>query len=495
YVAANGSIVRANADACRILGLSWDELAQRYVDDFEDVTVYEDGSVARAQDYPVSRAMASGETQPALTLGIKKRDGETSWAVFRAVPTKDPATSTVNGAVVTFFDITERKRFEDKLRHAQKLESLGVLAGGIAHDFNNLLVSILGNASHGKALPESASEELQEVFADIEIGARRAADLTKQMLDYAGQSKVRVETVDLAVVVREMMKLLKALIPKHVQLRYHFQEDVPPVQGDPTQVRQVVMNLITNAAEAMEGRETRLVIALDQRYVGADALERYLSDGAVPGAFVSFEVEDTGVGMPPETVTRVFDPFFTTKFKGRGLGMAAVLGIVRSHRGAISIDSREGQGTKVTVLWPIRGGSTSPRADERTRGSVLLVDDDEGVRALVRRALVGRGYDVLVAIDAVTGLRLFEQQTSAIVLVVMDVTMPGMSGFDAVKMIRSSGSSVPVLLSSGYEVDPAQSASLHVSGILHKPYDVLALVEAVEGAIARGEIASGRSGT
>ncbi|HEX4334575.1 MAG TPA: ATP-binding protein [Polyangiaceae bacterium] len=495
YVTSAGGMVRANADACRILGLSWDELSQRYVNDFEGVTVYEDGTEARPEDYPVSRALATGQTQPAATMGIRKPDGETSWAVFRAVPTRDPATSAVNGAVVTFFDITERKRFEDKLRHAQKLESLGVLAGGIAHDFNNLLVSILGNASHGKSLPpDEAADELQEVFADIETGARRAAELTKQMLDYAGQSKVRVESVDLAAVVREMMKLLKALIPKRVQLRYHFQDGLPAIQGDPTQVRQVVMNLITNAAEAMDGRQTSLVISLEQRYVGADVLERFLCDGATAGAFVSLEVEDTGVGMSKETAARVFDPFFTTKFKGRGLGMAAVLGIVRSHGGAIAIDSREGQGTKVTVLWPIRDGSTNPRAGERTRGSVLLVDDDEGVRSLVRRALVGRGYDVLVASDAVTGLRLFEQNARTVSLVMMDVTMPGMNGFDAVKVIRSSGSRVPVLLSSGYEVDTMQAASLGVSGVLEKPYDVPSLLEAVEAAIARGEIATERTG-
>ena len=485
YVTASGAVVRANADACRILGLSWDELSQRYVNDFEGVTVYEDGSVAHAADYPVSRAIATGQTQPATTLGIRKPDGETSWAVFRAVPTRDPATTAVNGAVVTFFDITERKRFEDKLRHAQKLESLGVLAGGIAHDFNNLLVSILGNASHGRALPESGGEELQEVFADIETGARRAAELTKQMLDYAGQSKVRVDSVDLGVVVREMMKLLKALVPKHVQLRYHFQEGLPAIEADPTQVRQVVMNLITNAAEAMQEGQTRLVISLEQRYVDQTSLDRFLSDGATPGAFVSLEVEDAGIGMSPETAARVFDPFFTTKFKGRGLGMAAVLGIMRSHHGAIAIDSREGEGTKVTVLWPVRGGSRNTRAESRTRGSVLVVDDDEGVRALVRRALVGRGYDVLLASDAVTGLRLFEQYGPTIALVMMDVTMPGMSGFDAVKVIRSRGSRVPILLSSGYEVDALQATAMEVSGILEKPYDVSALVEAVEAAVAK----------
>jgi len=177
-------------------------------------------------------------------------------------------------------------------------------------------------------------------------------------------------------------------------------------------------------------------------------------------------------------VSRVFDPFFTTKFKGRGLGMAAVLGIVRSHHGAIAIDSRETQGTKVTVLWPAwEGEHGSAQAADRTRGSVLVVDDDEGVRAVLRRALTGVGYNVILASDASMGLRLLDQHRDVISLVVMDVTMPGMSGFDAVKSIRSRGSRVPILLSSGYEVDAAQAASLGVRCVLAKPYDIAHLLE------------------
>jgi len=484
YVTAEGAVVRANADACRILGLSWDELTQRYTNQFD--TVYEDGSPAHVADYPVTRAILTGQTQPATTLGVRKPDGETSWAVFRAVPTREPATQAVNGAVVTFYDITERKRFEDKLRHAQKLESLGVLAGGLAHDFNNLLVSILGNASYGRSLVVSQNPDLAEVFADIETGARRAAELTKQMLDYAGQSKVRVESVDLSVMVQEMMKLLKALIPKQVQVRYQFQDALPSLLADATQIRQVVMNLITNAAEAMEDDSAnRLVISLEQRHLTREALERFLGEETEPGPYVCLEVEDTGVGMSPETVARVFDPFFSTKFKGRGLGMAAVLGIVRSHHGAIGVDSREGQGTKVTVLWPVRSSEHgNAQVLDRARGSILVVDDDEGVRAVLRRALTGEGYNVVAASDASIGLRLFERHREVISLVIMDVTMPGVSGFDAVKTIRSRGSRVPVILSSGYEVDSTLATALGVERVLAKPYDILALLEAVEAMLS-----------
>jgi PAS domain S-box-containing protein len=490
YVTAAGAVVRANADACRILGLAWDDLTRRYTNEFD--TVYEDGSPASVEDYPVTRAILTGQTQPATTLGVRKANGETSWAVFRAVPTRDPITQAVNGAVVTFYDITERKRFEDKLRHAQKLESLGVLAGGLAHDFNNLLVSILGNASYGRSLMTSDTQELADVFADIEMGARRAAELTKQMLDYAGQSKVQIESVDLPAVVQEMMKLLKALIPKQVQVSYHIQDALPSIQADVSQVRQVVLNLVTNASEAMAGEEAkRLLISIGQRYVSRETLDAFLAEGAEPGTYVSLAVEDTGVGMSPETVARAFDPFFTTKFKGRGLGMAAVLGIVRSHHGAITIDSREGQGTKVTVLWPVRNGEhDAAQAPDQTRTSVLVVDDDEGVRAVLRRALTGVGFNVILSSDASAGLRLFEQHRNAISLVIMDVTMPGLSGFDAVKLIRSRGSRIPILLSSGYEVDSEQAAALGVRHVLAKPYDVEVLLETVQATLAEHDVAS-----
>jgi CheY-like chemotaxis protein len=295
-----------------------------------------------------------------------------------------------------------------------------------------------------------------------------------------------VETVDLAVEVREMAKLLKTLIPTQVELRSHFQDGLPAILADPTQIRQVIMNVIANAAEAMSERSGRLVVSLEQRYVSASELEPYLADAASPGAFLCLEVEDGGTGMDPETVQRVFDPFFTTKFKGRGLGMAAVLGIVRSHGGAIRIESREGLGTNVIVLFPAKSGNSSATRDPSAaqRGTILVVDDDDGVRSVARRTLAARGYHVLVASDGPSGLRLFEQQASDISLVLLDVTMPGMSGFEAAKIIRASGSRVPLLISSGYEVHSSKLETNDVSGILEKPYDAAALLGAVEAAIA-----------
>jgi two-component system cell cycle sensor histidine kinase/response regulator CckA len=483
HVDKDGSLLRANGEALRILGLSYDQFAQRYVGDFGTETIFEDGTPAPAAEDPVSKALATGLPQPATTLGVRKPDGEVSWAVFRAIPIRDLTTQEVNGAVVTFFDITERKRFEDKLRHTQKLESLGVLAGGIAHDFNNLLVTILGNASFAKGIA-GLDPRLSPLLHEIEIGARRAAELTKQMLDYAGRGRFTVESIDLCVVVREMTKLLKALIPKHVELHYHFHEGLPEIDADPAQLRQVVMNLITNAAEAIGERPGRVVISVDQRYVSVPDLESYLADGAGAGTFLCLEVRDTGSGMSEETRARVFDPFFTTKFKGRGLGMAAVLGIVRGHRGAIRIESRESGGTRAFVLLPTKRKGEAVATDKQSaRGTILVVDDDDSVRAVAQRVLVAHGYHVIAAPNGAEGLRIFERRENEINLVLLDVTMPEMSGFEALRRIRARGSRVPVLMSSGYDVLATGMDVGQVSGILEKPYDVGQLLSAVESAM------------
>ncbi len=483
HVSKDGAILRANGEALRILGLSYDQLSRRYIVDFETTTVFEDGTPAAVTDYPVAKAIMTGQVQPPLTLGVTKPNAEVSWAVFRAVPTRDSVTQEVNGAIATFFDISERKRLEEKLLHTQKLESLGVLAGGIAHDFNNLLVTILGNASLAKEAVGSAPN-VTPLLEQIELGARRAAELTKQMLDYSGQGKFKLQTLNLPEAAREMANLLRALIPTQVSLHYQVQEGLRPIEADPAQIRQVMMNLITNAAEAMEGRAGRVVISIEQVQLGASELESYPNHAANPGSFIALEVSDDGVGMDDETRRRMFEPFFTTKFQGRGLGMAAVHGIIRSHGGAIRTESQKGVGTRVRVLLPVKTAADAKSVPARERrGTVLVVDDDPGVQLLVRRALAAQGFGVIMASNGAEGVRLFEQHRGELSLVLMDMTMPQMSGLEALKCIRALGSDVPALLSSGYSFETIAADSPKYSGYLQKPYDVQQLLGAVEKAI------------
>jgi signal transduction histidine kinase/CheY-like chemotaxis protein len=467
------------------LGLTYDVLTKRVVTDFESETIFEDGRPAPLGEYPVVKALATGQPQGAVTLGIKRKDQEISWAVYRAVAIRDPATQAVTGAVVTLLDITERKRFEDKLRQTQKLESLGVLAGGIAHDFNNLLVTILGNASFAKSIAGN-DPRLSPLLDQIELGAQRAAELTRQMLDYSGEGKLKVERLDLAGAVREMARLLAALIPKQVELHYQFQEGLPPVEVDATQIRQVLMNLITNAAESMADRPGRVIIGLEQRYLPEAELDGYEHHSLKPGNFVVLSVKDNGQGMDEETRRRVFDPFFTTKFQGRGLGMAAVLGIMRGHNGAIRIQSQPFAGTEVRLLLPARAPtSIAPSAGDR--GTVLVVDDDQGVLAVARRVLSAHGYRVLTAANGVEGVACFEQNRAEVRLVLMDMTMPQMNGLDALQHIRKLDERVPVLLSSGYGASAAVHSS-EFSGVLMKPYSFTELLSAVEGNLGEASV-------
>lgn len=478
-VGKDGAILHANAEAMRILGLSFNALTQRVVADFESETIFEDGRAAPISEYPVSKALMTGQPQPAVTLGVRRPGKpDVSWAVYRAVATRDPATQEVTGAVVTLLDITERKRFEDKLRQTQKLESLGVLAGGIAHDFNNLLVTILGNASFAKSIA-GGDPRLAPLLDQIELGAQRAAELTRQMLDYSGEGKIKVERLDLGGAVREMAKLLSALIPKQIELHYQFQEGLPAVEVDATQIRQVLMNLITNAAESMVDQAGRVVIGIEQRYLQESDLYNYQHDGLRPGNYVVLSVRDSGCGMSEQTRSKVFDPFFTTKFQGRGLGMAAVLGIVRGHHGAIRIDSQLGIGTEVRVLLPAREASVVPAAAGE-RGTVLVVDDDPGILAIAQRALSAHGYRVLTAGNGVEGVACFRKNQADIRLVLMDMTMPQMNGLTALQQIRSLDAQVPVLLSSGYGASAAVHSS-QFSGVLMKPYTFTDLLSAVEG--------------
>jgi PAS domain S-box-containing protein len=385
--------------------------------------------------------------------------------------------------------VDERRRSEEQLRNAQKLESLGVLAGGIAHDFNNLLVGVLGNA--GMALLELPEDSpARQPIRDIEVSAQRAAELTRQMLAYSGRGRVHVEPVDLSHVVEEMSQLLRRVISRQAQLSLRLRRGLPAVVADVTQVRQVVMNLITNASDALG--ESHGTITLETSLVDATPAmlaSTYLNEALPAGPYVCLEVSDTGSGMSPETAARIFEPFFTTKFTGRGLGLAAVLGIVRGHKGAIDVQSAPDAGTTFRVLMPAstrRAEALAPPAPAplgQGSGLVLLVDDEESVRGLARRVLERGGYSVVEATSGEEALERLGNGTGDVLAVVLDLTMPGLSGEATLQEIRRRNIGVPVIVSSGYV--PEEEGTLSGVPFLAKPYKPSELIKAVRTAIER----------
>jgi PAS domain S-box-containing protein len=399
-------------------------------------------------------------------------------------------------------DTTERMRAEDerralerKMLETQKLESLGVLAGGIAHDFNNLLQTIRGNADLAlRDLPHGT--EAKQNIAHIELAAQRAAELIDQLLAYSGTGRFVVKPIDVGQLVREMAALLGASIPKHVGLRYLIAPGLPSIAGDANQIRQLVMNLIVNAAEAIGPEPGSVTCSLDLAQIAAPATLKVRAGILAARSYLRLDVKDTGSGMNETIQARIFEPFFTTKFTGRGLGLAAVLGIVQRHQGGLGLTSAPGAGTTVSVFLPI---SPLPAAEappaptiagtlpSHARGIVLVVDDEASVRQVIGRMLQRDGFTVLEAGDGLAGLELFRVHAQEISCVLLDMTMPHMSGERTAREIRDLRPGARVVLMSGYS---AQEITTRFGGrepiaFLHKPFSPAELRAVIAAALAQ----------
>jgi len=401
-----------------------------------------------------------------------------------------------NEFVAVFDVIDERRRMEEerlelerRLLHGQKLESLGVLAGGIAHDFNNLLLAILGNLEvAGTHLPSDATATA--FLEQAKRAARRATDLTRQMLDYSGRGAFTIRALDLNVQVEENIAFFRAAIPKTHGFKIDLAPDLPPIQGDSGQIQQIIMNLITNAAEAIEDQG---LISLSTRMVEGDEellAESRLMERPQPGRFACLEVKDNGAGMDGEVLKKVFDPFFTTKATGRGLGMSALLGIVRGHRGAILVDSQPGEGTSVRVLFPASTEDTpsleaepeaqAPKELPVGQGTILVVDDEAMVLDINMALLERLGYPVRGASGGEEALRLFSEAPEQYFAALLDLSMPGMDGIATLMGIRAIRKDLPVILASGFAEGAIRSRIPHQGdhlAFIQKPFDLASLKE------------------
>jgi two-component system cell cycle sensor histidine kinase/response regulator CckA len=484
-----GRIREVNGYLCQLLGYSHEELLQMTL---FDVTVdleasawprrweelKELGPVTLEKDYRTR----SGETIPVeISVSIVQFEGEEYDHVF-------------------IRDITDRMRAEEErlqlerqLQQSQKLEGLGVLAGGIAHDFNNILTGVLGNAE--LALAElSASAPAREYLLEISQASHRAAALCRQMLAYSGRGRFASEPIDLSELIEEMLGLLRSTISKKALLRLNLQKDLPLLEGDPSQLGQVIMNLVLNASESLGDEDGVITIATGTRECSHEYFrESYASQDLPSGLYLTLEVSDTGCGMDAETQKHLFEPFFTTKFTGRGLGLAAVVGIVRGHRGALRVYSEPGKGTTFKMRFPAaKAGTGAPlgevnasAADWQGMGTVLLVDDEEAIRALGARMLASLGFEVLTAADGREALSLYAEHRGEIALVLLDLTMPHMDGEEALRELRLIDPEVRVVMSSGYtESDIApRFAGKGLVGFLQKPFTLAQLEEQLRAAL------------
>ena len=382
----------------------------------------------------------------------------------------------------------DRERMKEKLLQVQKLEGLGVLAGGIAHDFNNLLTGILGNASLIQ-MELSSDHELRSRIDSVVSAANRAADLTRQLLAYSGKGHFVVTTIHLSDHIREIVELLKASVPKKVVLELDLDDEIPSVDADSAQLQQVIMNLVINGAEAVTKRSGKVSVSTGEVKFERETIPPLVGGHSLdPGNYVFLRVEDNGCGIEEKDLTHIFDPFFSTKPAGRGLGMAAVLGIVQGHNGGIAIESTVGKGSIFRVYFPVTTMDLTqdmsvPMGPVTGGGLVLLIDDEEEVRDAAAAMLEHLGYGVIVAVNGKQGLSLFKEFRDELAAVLLDMTMPEMTGEEVFEQLRELAPDLPVILSSGFDrLESARRLTAQNQAMfLRKPYSLKDLAKVLPG--------------
>ena len=433
-----------------------------------------------------------------------RKDGSRFWASGVMIALWE--NGTLHGYAKVVRDFTERRRLDEAVRQTQKLESVGVLAAGVAHDFNNVLTAILGNVSlvRRRLASGRTGPEADAALAAAERASKRAADLVRQLLNYAGKGRRDMKAVDMCQVTRDALAIVQASISRKITIRRDIPDQCMTLQADVTQLQQLVLNLVLNGAEAIGGEEGEVSVRVRIREVSqAELATKYVGFSLPSGRpYTEIEVRDTGAGMDQKTVQQIFDPFFTTKFLGRGLGLAAALGIVRSHGGGISVDSIPGKGTTFTVLVPAeQEGEETPltvsdAVTEAARGEglVLVVDDEVAIRSLLQQTLEDLGYTVLSAENGAQALELFDRSARDIVLVLLDLAMPVLDGAETAEAMRSRNPDVPILVMSGIADDDAlrRFGLVRIAGFVPKPFAPDQLAQAIAMALHHPDAWAGK---
>jgi PAS domain S-box-containing protein len=460
-----GRITFANPTAVSLFGWEQEELIGELLHDKLHYQ-HADGTWYPGADCPHRQVLVTGDTYRSVEDCFVHRDGRIIPISCSLAPIRSD--SIIAGAVMVVRDLTDEKQAasverenEEALRQAQKLESIGVLAGGIAHDFNNLLTGVMGNAGLARrAIQAGKTDQAAKLLGDVIAASERAADLTRQLLAYAGKGRFLILPVDLAKLVSEVSTLIRASISKKITLVIDVPDDCPVVEADRAQIQQLFMNLVINGGEAIGDQPGTLTVRVRTEHL-SERRERPRTEGfpISTGDYVRIDVTDTGAGMDDETRSRIFEPFFTTKFLGRGLGLSAALGIVRGHRGAIGVLSQPGQGTTFTVLLPIRrdlrrperiSGHVAVEPELQGAGTILVADDEEAVRELVQNVLESAGYSVELAKDGLETVERLRTLGETVRLILLDLTMPRLGGAEAARELRRLQPDIPIVAMSGY---------------------------------------------
>ncbi|MDX8403360.1 MAG: PAS domain S-box protein, partial [Mariprofundaceae bacterium] len=430
----------------------------------------------------INKALHKGEVwKGELVLLCKDRSKKTT--LRSLAPVLNEKGEMIN-YVTIMTDITEDSLLRSKMEHAQRLESLGVLAGGIAHDFNNILTSIMGNArlAEIKLAEVKMTDEKRESFPylkRISTASERAADLCRQMLAYSGQGNVEMRSINLSELVDEITTLLEVSVADKTSIHYHLATRLSAIHADTGQLQQVVMNLITNARESYPEEKGEVWVDVGDMHADKNWISTcVVGDDIDEGEYVYVEVKDSGSGMDKATMAKIFDPFFTTKFTGRGLGMSAMMGIVKAHHGAIHIYSEPGEGTMIRVVFPAVDIQVEPLAGdvlevgEHSKAFIMIVDDETDILEYAKAILTDLGHDVITAISGEQALEMFQQEELRIGLVITDATMPGMSGDQLCQQLHAIDKDVKLILSSGYDANDLTQGiqSELLSGFIQKPY-------------------------
>jgi two-component system, cell cycle sensor histidine kinase and response regulator CckA len=501
-VNSEGRTTFANPSAEAMFGWTREELIGQFLHERLHAQ-HPDGSAYPMAECPSMRVLISGQTLRGQEDFFIHKEGHLVPVTCSTAPIFSDGQ--IAGAALVVRDISEQKRVDEvqrekdeAFRQAQKLESIGVLAGGIAHDFNNLLTGIMGNAGMARrAVLGGRTEQAANMLHDVLKASERAADLTRQLLAYAGKGQFVVQALDVCRLVTEVSTLIRASISKRITLVLDIPDDCPPIEGDRTQLQQLIMNLVINGGEAIGDEPGTLTVRLRTEQF-TERRERIRTEGfpIFPGEYVRIDVTDSGAGMDAETRNRIFEPFFTTKFLGRGLGLSAALGIVRGHRGAIGVRSEPDQGTTFTVLLPaIREPLRVPRHSQETYvepdhhgvGTVLVADDEPAVRALAESVLREAGYAVELAEDGGQAIECLRALGERVSVVLLDLTMPRLGGAETALEVRQLLPNIPIVAMSGYgDIEVMERFSgAHIDDFLPKPFSPEHLTAKIRDVLAQ----------